>query len=248
MTDSSNTPEPVAPGAQRSDAADPAADAASTRPDAPSAQREAAGTESAPDHTVRSGAQGSEPKTVVVAEDEALIRMDIVEMLEDAGYRVVAQAENGERAVALASEHRPDLVLMDVKMPVMDGITAAEQIAQDRIAPVVLLTAFSQRELVERAREAGAMAYVVKPFTVDDVVPAIEIAMSRFEEITALESEVADMKEQFATRKLVERAKSLLQTKMGLSEPEAFRWIQKTSMDRRLSMREVAEAIINQVA
>lgn len=248
MTDSSNTPEPVAPGARRSDAADPAADAASTRPDAPSAQREAAGTESAPDHTVRSGAQGSEPKTVVVAEDEALIRMDIVEMLEDAGYRVVAQAENGERAVALASEHRPDLVLMDVKMPVMDGITAAEQIAQDRIAPVVLLTAFSQRELVERAREAGAMAYVVKPFTVDDVVPAIEIAMSRFEEITALEREVADMKEQFATRKLVERAKSLLQTKMGLSEPEAFRWIQKTSMDRRLSMREVAEAIINQVA
>lgn len=187
-------------------------------------------------------------KTVVVAEDEALIRMDIVEMLRDAGYNVVAEAENGQRAVDLAREHTPDLVLMDVKMPVMDGITAAEQIAEERIAPVVLLTAFSQRELVERAREAGAMAYVVKPFTVDDVVPAIEIAMSRFEEISALENEVADMKEQFATRKLVERAKSLLQTKMGLSEPEAFRWIQKTSMDRRLSMREVAEAIINQVA
>lgn len=187
-------------------------------------------------------------KTVVVAEDEALIRMDIVEMLRDAGYRVVAEAENGERAVELTREHTPDLVLMDVKMPVMDGITAAEQIAEARIAPVVLLTAFSQRELVERAREAGAMAYVVKPFTVEDVVPAIEIAMSRFEEISALEHEVADMKEQFATRKLVERAKSLLQTKMGLSEPEAFRWIQKTSMDRRLSMREVAEAIISQVA
>ncbi|GAA2116843.1 ANTAR domain-containing response regulator [Kocuria atrinae] len=187
-------------------------------------------------------------KTVVVAEDEALIRMDIVEMLRDAGYNVVAEAENGQRAVELAREFTPDLVLMDVKMPVMDGITAAEQIAEERIAPVVLLTAFSQRELVERAREAGAMAYVVKPFTVDDVVPAIEIAMSRFEEISALENEVADMKEQFATRKLVERAKSLLQTKMGLSEPEAFRWIQKTSMDRRLSMREVAEAIINQVA
>lgn len=187
-------------------------------------------------------------KTVVVAEDEALIRMDIVEMLRDAGYTVVAEAENGERAVELAREHTPDLVLMDVKMPVLDGITAAEQIAEARIAPVVLLTAFSQRELVERAREAGAMAYVVKPFTVDDVVPAIEIAMSRFEEISALEHEVADMKEQFATRKLVERAKSLLQTKMGLSEPEAFRWIQKTSMDRRLSMREVSEAIINQVA
>ncbi len=187
-------------------------------------------------------------KTVVVAEDEALIRMDIVEMLREAGYNVVAEAENGQRAVELAREHTPDLVLMDVKMPVMDGITAAEQIAEERVAPVVLLTAFSQRELVERAREAGAMAYVVKPFTVDDVVPAIEIAMSRFEEIAALENEVADMKEQFATRKLVERAKSLLQTKMGLSEPEAFRWIQKTSMDRRLSMREVAEAIINQVA
>ena len=133
-------------------------------------------------------------------------------------------------------------------MPILDGITAAEQIASERIAPVVLLTAFSQRELVERAREAGAMAYVVKPFTADDLVPAIEVAISRFEEIAALEREVSDMKEQFATRKLVERAKSLLTTKMGLTEPEAFRWIQKTSMDRRLSMREVAEAIINQVS
>ena len=187
-------------------------------------------------------------RRVVVAEDETLIRLDIVEMLQDAGYAVVAEADNGQRAVELAREHRPDLVLMDVKMPVLDGITAAEQIASDRIAPVVLLTAFSQRELVERAREAGAMAYVVKPFTVDDLVPAIEIAISRAEEIAALEREVSDMKEQFATRKLVERAKSLLTTKMGLTEPEAFRWIQKTSMDRRLSMREVAEAIINQVA
>lgn len=240
MTDSSNTPEPTAPGAQRSGAADP--DAA--QPDTARAETTHVDAAPAQDHAARSEAQGSEARTVVVAEDEALIRMDIVEMLEDAGYRVVAQAENGERAVALASEHRPDLVLMDVKMPVMDGITAAEQIAQDRIAPVVLLTAFSQRELVERAREAGAMAYVVKPFTVDDVVPAIEIAMSRFEEITALESEVADMKEQFATRKLVERAKSLLQTKMGLSEPEAFRWIQKTAMDLRLGMREVADGVL----
>ncbi|MGQ1797559.1 ANTAR domain-containing response regulator [Kocuria oceani] len=188
------------------------------------------------------------PRRVVVAEDETLIRLDIVEMLGEAGYDVVAEADNGQRAVELAREHRPDLVLMDVKMPVLDGITAAEQIASERIAPVVLLTAFSQRELVERAREAGAMAYVVKPFTVDDVVPAIEIAISRFKEIAALEREVSDMKEQFATRKLVERAKSLLTTKMGLTEPEAFRWIQKTSMDRRLSMREVAEAIINQVA
>lgn len=202
------------------------------------------GTEPAP-----GTAEGARPaRRVVVAEDEALIRLDIVEMLREAGYDVVAEADNGRLAVELAREHRPDLVLMDVKMPVLDGITAAEQIAADRIAPVVLLTAFSQRELVERAREAGAMAYVVKPFTVDDVVPAIEIAISRFEEIAALEREVSDMKEQFATRKLVERAKSLLTTKMGLSEPEAFRWIQKTSMDRRLSMREVAEAIINQVS
>ena len=184
----------------------------------------------------------------VVAEDETLIRLDLVEVLTGAGYRVVAEAGDGRAAVEAVREHRPDIVVMDVKMPVMDGIAAAGEIAGERLAPVVMLTAFSQRELVERARTAGAMAYVVKPFTVDDVVPAIEIAMSRFEEIAALENEVADMKEQFATRKLVERAKSLLQSKMGLSEPEAFRWIQKTSMDRRLSMREVAEAIINQVA
>lgn len=186
-------------------------------------------------------------KRVIVAEDETLIRLDIVEILQGEGYEVVAEADNGEKAVALAKEHKPDLVLMDVKMPVMDGITAAEQIVKARIAPVVLLTAFSQKELIERAREAGAMAYVVKPFTPADLIPAIEIAMSRHEEIKALEAEVSDLQEQFATRKLVERAKSRLTTKMGLTEPEAFRWIQKTSMDRRLSMREVAETIINQV-
>ncbi|UNK44577.1 ANTAR domain-containing response regulator [Arthrobacter sulfonylureivorans] len=186
-------------------------------------------------------------RRVVVAEDETLIRLDIVEILRGEGYDVVAEADNGEKAVELAQELKPDLVLMDVKMPVMDGITAAEQIVKARIAPVVLLTAFSQKELVERARDAGAMAYVVKPFTPADLIPAIEIALSRHEEITALESEVSDLQEQFETRKLVERAKSLLITKMGLTEPEAFRWIQKTSMDRRLSMREVAETIINQV-
>ncbi|WP_026549872.1 response regulator [Arthrobacter sp. Br18] len=186
-------------------------------------------------------------RRVIVAEDETLIRLDIVEILQGEGYEVVAEADNGEKAVALAKEHKPDLVLMDVKMPVMDGITAAEQIVKARIAPVVLLTAFSQKELIERARDAGAMAYVVKPFTPADLIPAIEIAMSRHEEIKALEAEVSDLQEQFATRKLVERAKSRLTTKMGLTEPEAFRWIQKTSMDRRLSMREVAETIINQV-
>ncbi|MEH0109948.1 response regulator [Tersicoccus sp. MR15.9] len=184
----------------------------------------------------------------MVAEDETLIRLDIIEILRGEGYDVVGEADNGQKAVDLAKELDPDLVLMDVKMPVMDGITAAEQIVAERIAPVVLLTAFSQKELVERARSAGAMAYVVKPFTPADLIPAIEIAFSRHEEITALESEVADLQEQFATRKLVERAKSLLMTKMGLTEPEAFRWIQKTSMDRRLSMRQVAETIISQMA
>lgn len=187
-------------------------------------------------------------RRVVVAEDESLIRMDVIEMLEAEGYEVVGEAENGQRAIELAKEREPDIVLMDVKMPVLDGITAAEQIAADRIAPVVLLTAFSQKELVERAREAGAMAYVVKPYTAADLVPAMEIALSRFDEILALEDEVSEMKDQFETRKLVERAKSLLITKMGLTEPEAFRWIQKTSMDRRLSMREVADAILNQVS
>ena len=192
-------------------------------------------------------ATSSPARRVVVAEDETLIRLDIVEILNGEGFEVVAEADNGQKAVDLVREHRPDLVLMDVKMPVMDGISAAEIIVKERIAPVVLLTAFSQKELVERAREAGAMAYVVKPFSPNDLIPAIEIALSRHQEVIALEREVDDLQEQFATRKLVERAKSVLTTKMGLTEPEAFRWIQKTSMDRRLSMREVAETIIAQV-
>ena len=181
---------------------------------------------------------------VVIAEDEALIRMDLAEMLAEAGYDVVAQAADGEQAIALTSEHRPDLVVMDVKMPKLDGIAAASQIARARLAPVVMLTAFSQRELVERAREAGAMAYLVKPFTAADLVPAIEMARSRFAEIRLLESEVDDLTEQLATRKAVERAKSILQEALSVSEPEAFRWIQKTAMDVRTSMREVAEAVI----
>ena len=189
----------------------------------------------------------STPRRVIVAEDETLIRLDIVEILRSEGYDVVAEADNGQSALEKARELKPDLVLMDVKMPVMDGITAAEAIVKERIAPVVLLTAFSQKELVERAREAGAMAYVVKPFTPADLTPAIEIAISRNDELRALEEEVSSLAEQFETRKLVDRAKSLLITKMGLSEPEAFRWIQKTSMDRRLSMRQVAETVIDQV-
>ncbi|MCI4010453.1 response regulator [Brevibacterium sp. ZH18] len=186
-------------------------------------------------------------RRVVVAEDEAVIRLDIVEMLREVGYDVVGEAADGESAIRLAEELRPDLVVMDIKMPILDGISAAERIAKARIAPVVLLTAFSQKELVERARDAGAMAYVVKPFTSADLLPALEIALSRHAEINSLESEISDLTERFETRKLVERAKSLLQTSMGLSEPEAFRWIQKTSMDRRLTMREVAETVLKQI-
>lgn len=187
-------------------------------------------------------------RTVVVAEDEALIRLDIVEMLRDAGYDVVGEAGDGEEAIRLASEHRPDVVVLDVKMPVLDGISAAERIVAERIAPVVLLTAFSQSELVERARDAGAMAYVVKPFTSADLLPALEIALSRHAQIMMLEKEVGDLAERLETRKLVDRAKGLLQTRFGMNEPEAFRWIQKTSMDKRLTMREVASAIINSAA
>ena len=190
---------------------------------------------------------GRPQRRAVVAEDEALIRMDVVETLREGGYDVVGEASNGQEAIDLAKEHRPDVVVMDIKMPVMDGITAAERIAADRIAPVVLLTAFSQTELVERARDAGAMAYVVKPFTPGDLLPAVEIAASRFTEIRALENEIADITERMETRKKVERAKGLLMENMKLNEPEAFRWIQKTSMDRRLTMREVAEAVIDQM-
>ncbi|AXK37594.1 response regulator [Streptomyces armeniacus] len=181
---------------------------------------------------------------VVIAEDEALIRMDLKEMLEEEGYTVVGEAGDGQAAVELAREHRPDLCILDVKMPVLDGISAAEKIAEESIAPVLMLTAFSQRELVERARDAGAMAYLVKPFSKSDIVPAIEMAVSRFTELRVLTQEVADLAERLETRKLVDRAKSVLQTQYGLTEPAAFRWIQKTSMDRRLSMRQVAEAVI----
>ncbi|MFC6089094.1 response regulator [Saccharothrix sp. BKS2] len=184
------------------------------------------------------------PRRVLVAEDEALIRLDLVEMLREEGYEVAGQAADGDEAVTLATELRPDLVIMDVKMPKVDGIEAASAIAGQRIAPVVILTAFSQRELVERARDAGAMAYLVKPFAKRDLVPAIELAMSRFAELTALENEVAGLTERLETRKVVERAKGLLMTKQGLSEPEAFRWVQRTAMDRRTTMKAVAEAVI----
>ncbi|HET6687470.1 MAG TPA: response regulator [Jiangellaceae bacterium] len=187
-------------------------------------------------------------RRVLVAEDESLIRLDLTEMLAEEGYEVVGEAGDGATAVQLAEQLRPDLVVMDVKMPVLDGISAAQRIVARRIAPVLILTAFSQRELVDRAREAGAMAYLVKPFAKADLVPAIEMALSRHEEITQLEREVADLTERFETRKLVDRAKGMLQTRFGLTEPDAFRWIQKAAMDKRTSMREVAQVVISDSA
>ncbi|KQY64818.1 hypothetical protein ASD30_03410 [Nocardioides sp. Root140] len=186
----------------------------------------------------------SPARRVVIAEDEALIRMDLAEMLGEEGYDVVGQAADGEQAVALAEQLRPDLVILDVKMPKLDGISAAQRIAEQRIAPCLMLTAFSQRDLVERARDAGAMAYLVKPFSRNDLVPAIEMAVSRFTELAALESEVADLTERLETRKSVERAKGVLQKELGLSEPDAFRWIQKTAMDLRLSMKQVSDGVV----
>ncbi len=190
--------------------------------------------------------QGAAPNPVriLVAEDEALIRMDLVEMLTELGYEVVGQASDGEMAIRMAEELRPDLVMMDVKMPVLDGITAAGTITQSRIAPVVMLTAFSQRELVERATQAGVMAYLVKPFSQSDLAPAIEVAVSRYSQFLTLEQEVADLGERLETRKRVDRAKALLQQVYGLSEADAFRWLQKSAMDRRLSMRDVADVVI----
>jgi response regulator NasT len=180
---------------------------------------------------------------IVVAEDETLIRMDLVEMLTEAGYQVVGQAVNGQEAIELANTHKPDLMILDVKMPVLDGISAAEKIID--ICPVLMLTAFSQRELVERARDTGVMAYVVKPFTINDLLPAIEISISRYRQMKSLETEVADLYERLETRKIVDRAKGILMKTMNLSEPESFSWIQKTAMDRRISMKAVAQGIIS---
>jgi response regulator NasT len=223
-TDESTTPKPT-PGT-------------ATTPAVPT--EAAASPEAADSAADRAGAT-----RILVAEDEALIRLDLVEMLGEQGYDVVGQASNGEQAVELAKEVKPDLVIMDVKMPVLDGLSAAEQLHESKLCPVIMLTAFSQTELVERARDAGVMAYIVKPFTADDLRPAIDIATSRWQELKALEAEIADLGERLETRKLVDRAKGVLMTQLKLSESDAFRWIQKTAMDRRLGMKEVAEAVIN---
>lgn len=183
---------------------------------------------------------------VVVAEDEALIRLDLVEMLTESGYEVVGQAGDGLAAIEITEKVKPDLVVMDVKMPKLDGISAAERIAAQRIAPVVILTAFAQRDLIERARDAGAMAYLTKPFTIEDLMPAIELAVSRFQEIKQLDAEISDLQEQLKARKLIERAKGLLMKKLKINEPEAFQWMQKTAMDKRRSMTDVAQLVIDE--
>jgi len=187
--------------------------------------------------------RNQEPVRIVVAEDEALIRMDLVEMLGEAGYLVVAQASDGAEAIALVAEHKPDLAILDVKMPILDGISAAEEIIAT--CPVLMLTAFSQRELVDRARDAGVMAYVLKPFTINDLVPAIEIAISRHLQMKTLTEEVADLHDRLETRKIIDRAKGILMAALNLTEPQAFSWIQKAAMDRRLTMKEVAQAVIS---
>ena len=187
--------------------------------------------------------RNQEPVRIVVAEDEALIRMDLVEMLGEAGYLVVAQASDGAEAIALVAQHKPDLAILDVKMPILDGISAAEEIIAT--CPVLMLTAFSQRELVDRARDAGVMAYVLKPFTINDLVPAIEIAISRHLQMKSLAAEVADLHDRLETRKIIDRAKGILMAALNLTEPQAFSWIQKAAMDRRLTMKEVAEAVIS---
>ena len=195
--------------------------------------------------TENPSAAAPETLRIVIAEDEALIRLDLAEMLEDAGHEVVAQVGDGAAAVEAIREHRPDLAIMDIKMPEMDGLTAAKTVGEEKIAPVVMLTAFSDKDLVERARDAGVMAYVVKPFSIDDLRPAIAIARSRWEEWHALTAEVADLADRLETRKVVDRAKGILMSQLKLSEQDAFRWIQKTAMDRRLGMKEVAEAVIS---
>jgi two-component system, response regulator PdtaR len=184
------------------------------------------------------------PRRVVLAEDEALIRLDLREMLEEEGYEVVGEAGDGETALSMARDLRPDLVVMDIKMPGMDGLTAAERITESHLAPVLVLTAFSQKDLVERAAQAGAMGYLVKPFQKTDVVPAIELAVARHQERMALEEEVTGLQDRLETRRLVDRAKGILMDRYGMREADAFRFLQKAAMDGRLRMQEVARRVL----
>jgi len=191
----------------------------------------------------RSG-QPAEKWRIIIADDESLIRLDLREMLTHLGYDVIAEAGDGRTAMELARKLRPDLMIMDIKMPEVDGIAAAEELTRERIAPVVLLTAYSDQQLVERARMAGVVGYVVKPFRQSELMPVIELSLTRFEEFRSLEREIGDLKEALETRKLVERAKGVLMEVHGLRESEAFHRIRKTSMDTRKSMKEVAEAVL----
>lgn len=188
--------------------------------------------------------EGSAPVRILIADDESLIRLDLREMLSDLGYDVIAEAGDGQTALDLSRKLQPDLVIMDIKMPGVDGITAAEELTREKIAPVVLLTAYSDQSLVERAREAGVVGYVVKPFRPAELMPVIEIARARFDEFRSLEREIGDLKEALETRKVVEKAKGVLMETQGLRESEAFHRIRKTSMDTRKTMKEVAEAVL----
>ena len=180
---------------------------------------------------------------ILIAEDETLIRMDLAEMLREAGYEVVGEAADGVEAIELVKTLKPDLAILDIKMPKLDGISAATEISA--FCPTLMLTAFSQRELVERARDAGVMGYVVKPFTIDDLIPAIEIAYSRHLQFLTLKNEIADLSQRLETRKLIDRAKGILMQTLKLSEPEAFQWIQRSAMDRRITMKDLALAILD---
>ena len=192
------------------------------------------------------GASASEPVTVVVAEDEALIRMDLVEMLDELGYQVVGEAADGQAAVDQVRLLRPGLVFLDIAMPLRDGLSAAEEIAGEHLAPIVMLTAFSQRDAVERAAAAGVMGYLVKPFAKSDLVPAIEVAISRWAQFLELQAEVADLQARLAARQAVEQAKTRLQARLGISEPEAFRMLRRMAMDTRKTLAEAALDILDQ--
>ena len=185
------------------------------------------------------------PTRVVIAEDEAIIRLDLKETLEEEGYDVVGETGRGDEAVDLVKRLEPDLAILDIKMPGMDGLEAARAISAERGAAVLILTAFSQRDLIEQARDAGALAYLVKPFQKSELIPAVEVALGRFAEMKALAEENSSLTEQLATRKLVDRAKGILMDKHGMAEAEAFRFVQKTAMDSRRSLADVAQSVID---